>query len=303
MPLTLSSCFNAVREELGNPANLIQVLEKFPAIRVGLDVPRPCIDAYSVVPWHTLGKAAPLDWPSLEPGELSGWRAEAGHYYGSFHLKRPNYFPIGRCEITNDWTCDISDVYGFSASKSNLIEFADTDEMVETNSPSLIADISHEGLKKNLNHKEIRILHDPDTTDHFTRYMWDRRVFLMNTGGSHHFAAAKYIAARLPAKVALKGDLHTYSLNSSTIASLRNEFDIFVISDEPEIFNAFFEAMRSFKATWLWLKMSSPYNESRAILLPKSEKRSVRVADAFRLAGIIDLGAYLAGLAAQQHAR
>jgi len=75
---------------------------------------------------------------------------------------------------------------------------------------------------------------------------------------------------------------------------------MFVISDEAEIANAFLDAMRTFKATWLWHHMPRPYESTRAILLPKSEPRSMRVAEVLRRADALDFGAYLAQIVAGQ---
>jgi len=211
---------------------------------------------------------------------------------------RPEYAQIGQCALTPRWGCDITEIQGFSSSRSNLQDFTSTDMLVETDSREMIDEITHEKLAKNLAHQEIRIIHNPDTSDYFARYQWDGRLFLMNDGGSHHCAAAKYIAARLPASVPLKGKLRSYSLNAAAIASLCRDYDMFVISDHPEISNAFHEAMNAFKATWLWHYMPRPYDHTRAILLPKSESRSMRVAGALRQAGIVDFGAHLTRLAA-----
>jgi len=74
----------------------------------------------------------------------------------------------------------------------------------------------------------------------------------MNDGGAHHTAAAKYISARLGQRVPLDGTRYTYSLNALAVASLRRDFEIFVISDEDaHSAVAFFEAMRASRATWL----------------------------------------------------
>ncbi|MYN38109.1 hypothetical protein GTP55_01860 [Duganella sp. FT109W] len=197
--------------------------------------------------------------------------------------------------VIERWQCEIQEVHGFSASKSELTKFSSMDEMVECNSREMITDISPQGLAKNLAHNEIRIMR-PNTDDCFKYHRWDGRLFLINSGGSHHFAAAKYIALRIGAPVPLAGRLHSYALNPDAIASLRRDFDIFMISDKPAISVAFNEAMRSFEATWLWTHLPRPYHKARAILLPKNERRSQRVAQAFQEAAIVDLGAYLEGL-------
>ncbi|QBY56502.1 hypothetical protein E0W60_36135 (plasmid) [Cupriavidus oxalaticus] len=214
-------------------------------------------------------------------------------------MVRPEYTRLGRCEVDTQWTCDISELHGFSASKSDLRDFATTDQMVEKNSREMISEISLKKLDENLAHREIRIIHSPGS-DYFTRYRWDGRLWLMNSGGSHHTAAAKYIAARLGCQVPLSGKLYTYSLDPRAIASLCNDYRMFVISNDSEFQNAFSQAMRSFNATWLWHSMPRPYTDARAILLPRNESRSMHVAKALDTAGIADLGAHLTNLATRQ---
>lgn len=301
MQALLKNIFNYLREDLGYyPASLLQMFIEHPQIRVSLDEPTLCIDAQSVPSWHELGTYPLQDFPHRNRGQLLGWKAAADGHWQSFVIERPEYAQIGHCEITTDWFCDITDVHGFSASKSELRDFAHTDEMVETNSKAMIDPITTAKLADNLAHSEIRIIHNRDTSDHFARYLWDGRLWLMNTGGSHHMAAAKYIAARLGQPVALTGKLNTYSLNAVAIASLRRDFEMFVISDEARVANAFSDAMRAFRATWLWHSMLRPYEHTRTILLPKSEARSMRVAAEFRKAGVLDFGAYLTRLANRQ---
>jgi len=64
--------------------------------------------------------------------------------------------------------------------------------------------------------------------------------------------------------------------------------------------SGFHDAMRSFKATYLWHDMRWPYYQTKAILLPRDQARSMRVARALREVGIFDLGAYLADLCQRQ---
>ena len=296
MKTLFKTIIDNIREDLGQPVRLKKLLDQHPEIRVALDTPQHlCIHANSIVQWQELGTTPASLWPRRERGRLMGWKFNGGHYE-SFELRRPEYEQIGQCEITTDWTCDITDVDGFSSSKSELRDFESTDKMVETNSRNMINEITHEMLAKNLAHNEIRIINSPNTSDHFARHLWDGRLFLMNSGGSHHFAAAKYIATRLPQSVTLRGKLYTYSLNAFAIASLRRDFEIFVISDETDVSLGFYEAMQAFRATWLWHHLPRPYENTKAVLLPKSEGRSMRVAALLREAGVTNLGAFLADL-------
>ncbi|TBU77457.1 hypothetical protein DNK10_06685 [Pseudomonas daroniae] len=193
------------------------------------------------------------------------------------------------------WTCDIQDVDGFAASKSDLRRFRNMDEMVERNSKELITEITPDRLAEHLSWDEIRIISRKDH-DFFATWAWDGRVFLMNSGGSHHFAAAKYIATRIDAQVPLTGRYRVYGLNEMALASLRRDFDIFVLSSKAEHQNAFHNAMRRFQASYFVQELPRPYYEQHAVFLPKAEKRSAKVSEILHCAGFLDLGLYLKNL-------
>lgn len=284
------------KESLGYPASLHELLRVHPKIAVRFPEQDPCIALEAVVRWQLLGSQGAEAWPHREQGSLLGWAAYGSSYH-SFFMVREEYARLVRKEVVKDWCCDISDVHGFSGSKSNLLKFHHTDEMVEADSRGLIEEISRENLDRNLAHSGIRIIHKPDGTDYFVRHNWDGRVYLANGDGSHHLAAAKYIAAKLGMRYMLQSDLHQYSINDEAVTSLRNDFEMFVISDTPAVANGFHDAMESFRATWYWHGMPRPYEDTRAILLPRSDKRSMRVAAVLRKAGVLDFGAYLSRMA------
>ncbi|NHQ86798.1 hypothetical protein HA050_11780 [Iodobacter sp. HSC-16F04] len=283
--------FDSIREYFGQPAKLLRLFEQRQDIHVALKPTSTLIDVESVVAWHELGSIL-----RLNKGDIQGWSSSKGH----FSTHRPEYAQISSCEIIEQWACDIQEVYGFALSKSDLSKFSSTDAMVEENAPEMIDEITTEKLTQNLAHKEIRIIHSPKTSDCFTVHRWDKRIFLLNSGGSHHLAAAKLIARRLNIKVPLKSKIRVHKLNPLAIASLRNDFDIFIISNKPDVCNTIRDAMKSFKATWLSHELPIPYNNAQAILLPKDEQRSITVSNTLRQAGIVDLGRYLADLCDRQ---
>ena len=291
--------YDSIREGLGSPASLYRLLETRPDLRTALTVPPQVIAAESVVKWHEWGTAPNTHGEHCNRGELMGWRHSPGSY-SSCCVRRDEFANFGSCEITEEWECDIQDITGLSSSKSELTDFASLDAMIEANSREMIDAITEEKLRENLAHDEIRILHRDDPSDFFVRHLWDGRVFLINNGGSHHFAAARYIASRLGIPVPLCGKLHTYSINQIAVARLERDFDMFVISDTGEGGLGFHGAMESFRATYLWQFLPRPYGDQRAILLPKLERRSAKVAAVLREAGYFDLGAYLRGLVMRQ---
>ena len=242
----LKTLFNGVLEDVGYPVGLSRLLKIEPGIRFNLARPASSIAASSVIRWQDFGKHPPLNWPRRPCGEMLGWQWSGGRY-SSFVVQRPEFEALAQRHDVPLWRCDISRVDGFSGSKSRLEDFTSTDDMVETNSIRMIDRIDDEKLEENLAHHEIRILHDPSSSDHFRYCAWDQRVFLMNSGGSHHFAAAKYLAVRLRRRVPIEGKLVSYSLNSIAIEALCRDFDIFVLNDNAEHLNAFHDAMCSLR--------------------------------------------------------
>lgn len=299
MWMPLRSACDAIREDLGQPVRLRRLLDEDRSLRAGWREPAAVVAASSVVDWHDWGDAPALHWPRRKRGTLSGWRYQAGHY-SSIQVHRPEFEHFGRCAVTDLWQCDIQTVVGLAASKSELRNFVSLDDMVEANSRKMIDEISDAALQRNLAHDEIRILHRESNSDHFARHLWDGRVFLINSGGSHHFAAARYIAARLGRSVPLRGALRTYSLDPEAVLGLRRDFELFAVSDDAVASNGFHDAMRAFKASYLWQHLPRPHDTARAVLLPRSEARSAKIAQVLREAGMFDLGAFLGRLVEKQ---
>ena len=291
----------AICEDFGRPIRLERLMNENPNMRVQFTDPKLVIDANKIVKWQDWGGQPLYDWSHRKRGTMLGWRQSAGSY-GSFEMHRPEFESFVRCDVLDQWSCDIQDVTGLSASKSILENFYSLDSMVETNSRKMIDEITQDKLDKNLAHSEIRILHQVNSSDHFARYRWDGRTLLMNSGGSHHFAAARYIASRINRRVPLHGRLHTYSICPLALGGLLHDFDMYAISDAAAISIGFNDAMRMFRATYLWQHLPRPCAHARAIFLPKNERRSMRVSRALREAGMFDLGAHLIDLTDRQAA-
>jgi hypothetical protein len=292
-----------VRDEFGvYPAALDRAILRYPTLAMTTSDLRVAqsIDARTVVRWDKLpNHCDPGGDFHSRPGILRGRRVSGGVYDG-FELFRPEYEQIGTCEEIEHWEGELQQLQGFSASKAPLHEFSSTDDMIMACRPHLIADLSESAVRGNLAHNENRILHDPGTVDHFAYFRWDGRLFLMNEGGSHHLAAAKYISGRIGMKVPLKGRLRIFGLNSAAVESLLRDFEMFVVADQADVACALHAAMHSVRATWLWHRMPPPFCEAKVMLLPRSERRSMRVASVLRRAGAADFGHYLRELANQR---
>lgn len=245
----------------------------------------------SVVAWHR--------WEDHEfrffdcpYGKTAGWVYEYNRYqHRQLTLEEFNLF-VDK-EVIKYWQCEIQEVEGLAASKSILENFSSLDEMVETNSKELIYPISHEQLQKNLKWFETRIFHE-NPSDYFVTHAWDKRIFLVNDGGSHHFAAARYLAKRLNEKIYLESKLYRYTINCAAAYSLMYKFEMFVVSNDPIFTNGFREIMREFKVDYFMRYLPTPYREDHCVLLlPRVNQRSMRVAKILQSNNVIDFGSLL----------
>lgn len=138
--------------------------------------------------------------------------------------------PIFKKHSHKKCSVDISELDGFSNSKSPLNELQSIDEFVEKYCPSYVQTISSEQLEKMLSHEEIRIIHSPEiTSDDFLIYGWNNKLFLSNSGGSHHLAAAQYISKRLKKPVKLNANLTFYTINQEQLNIFNEQYVAFIL--------------------------------------------------------------------------
>lgn len=209
-----------------------------------------------------------------------------------------------------DFECDMQDVDGLGASKSDLSACASLDEFAERNAQHLIVEVSEESLRKTLAHKEIRIIHG--SGDFFLKHSWDERLFLCNAGGSHHFAAARFIAARLGKRVRLRGRLCSRALLADAVGDLVRNFGVFALPwsfvhelvlprDEGAEFDPEHErALAGMRASYYMTRLRLPgQTDAAAIWLPNDNPQSVAIAAELDAAGGANIGSYLAATITQ----
>ncbi|MCG5495556.1 DUF6685 family protein [Ectothiorhodospira variabilis] len=273
-----------LRRALTDQPNLVNscpaLLGRHEESGVGLD---------SVMQWHRWNPQD-LSWPARQ-------RLDVGYRHAPRHI--PELRALCKETEIPEWSCDIQEVEGIAASKSKLEGASDLDAWVESRASHLIEDISEEGLAAVLSHDQIRILNSPRHSDYFQKHTWDGRVFWVNDGGSHHFAAARYIASRIGQPVRLTALLKTYSIDPDVVSSLREQYEVFAIEEDEERRLAVQSALESVGAAYCWGQLPPPCAEQAfVVLLPKNDRRARRAAQVMRETGTFDLGAHLSELSA-----
>lgn len=118
----------------------------------------------------------------------------------------------------------------------------------------------------------------PGRGDYFLFHGWDGRICLINSGGSHHFVTARYLAGVARQPIELKGMLKGYLLNPVAVTALTEEYELFAITRDPLLWDELFESMRALQATWFAGDLPRPHNEGKVLLLPRADRRSMTVA-------------------------
>ncbi|MFR9719074.1 DUF6685 family protein [Aeromonas diversa] len=290
----LTTAVRYIQHLLGHPARLHAMLAKDPALGYAIEL-LPSVSAGSITRWH---EWRPAGWDA-KPGELRGWGRINGEYQGHTIL---NDALANLCEQAqfDEWTCDIRQVQVLSASKSPLDDFSDLDDFAKARCQGYLDDPSPENIANNLAHGEVRIMH-PGSSDYFLYHGWDGRICLINSGGSHHFATARYLAGVSQQSIELKGRLKGYLLNRAAVLALTDKYELFAITKDPLIWHELFESLRALQATWYAGDLPRPHSEGRALLLPRDDHNSMTVARVLRQAGVPDLGEYFQQQAHRQY--
>ncbi|MEQ6307060.1 DUF6685 family protein [Delftia acidovorans] len=291
----MENIYLKLRRLFFSPPSLVPLtvmLKKHTDLFPKINEPINSIAASSVPCWHEFGCNGSFN--QKNQGIVKGWRVNCNGEWMSFTDRIDNFSLISQEEVIKDWTCDISDLHGFSASKSALGEFQSMDAMATVNSPEMTFPVTQKKLESNLQHKEIRILHCKNTTDHFCIYAWDGRLWLINSGGSHHLAAAKYQASLLGIKVPMTGLLRVLRLQHDPIVDLCQKYEIFYVSGPENHSNwySIYSSLEQHQAAYFSHSMPRPFGGC-AIYFPRNDASSRNAAAEFRQLGAFDIGVYL----------
>lgn len=295
---------SALRTSLGHPARVeewaagIHKMSKQP-----MYLTSSTIRTTDVVRWDRLGECEHAqELGTTDRGVLRGWGLGPTGSYESIEQKSAPLKNLIVETTTKDWVCDIQDVQGLSASKSDLGRYDTMESFATENCTGLLDEPSAKAINENMAWYEVRIT-DPAGPDHFCRYDWDGRAFLVNSGGSHHFAAARQMAQEIGQAVPLTGRLKTYGFNQPAVASLRQHFEMFAVPSDPVLENEFWDGMKAAGASYFPLPLPSEFYSApmKAILLPRSDPQSMKVAKILRTAGFWNVGQSLSELAMGAH--
>lgn len=139
--------------------------------------------------------------------------------------------------------CDIKEIHGIAASKSDGIPYNTIKEFSERGCSRFLSD----GFDENINWQEIR-LNDMQ----FQYKEWaNKNYYWINSGGSHHFAAAWKNAhdEERGRNFTLSGQLSKMTVNKLSLFSLSHKWDMYIM-DRTTTYCEFLDAMDDFKCSF-----------------------------------------------------
>ncbi|HAU1037974.1 TPA: hypothetical protein F8V06_14295 [Legionella pneumophila] len=204
MGTVLNFIVDSIQEEFSHPARFIRKIKSHPQLQMLLKTPPKTANSDQIIHWNR--------WDSFYFDKKYIMNQRKG--YDSTLQYIPELEFIVAVNKTENWWCDIRDIDCLGASKSDLSLFKTLDDFATTVNHNLITEISEQNLNNNLQWEGGRIFNNPS----FYCYAWDnKRIHLCNSGGSHHFSAARYLALKLNKKIPVCGRLYKVHLDSQSV--------------------------------------------------------------------------------------
>lgn len=236
----------------------------------------------------------------FQPLPIAYWKyskEEHRHNKKSIHIEALDN--LISCEVIENGSFDINEIQGISASKSDGHFFNSIEEFATTRCQEFIGSGHPEDFHKNMKWREIR-LHSMTFRD----ISWScQSPFWMNSGGSHHFAAAHYIASEKNINYELIGKIKKFSVNKYAAEKLVSDWDMFLI-DSPSLYTGFIEALCSFKCDFCACDLPRELFKSeldgdnsqkitKIVFLKKGELKSESISQVLKNSGFTSFNTYI----------
>lgn len=197
-------------------------------------------------------------------------------------LVKLNFFP--------SYNIDIREIHGIAASKAMEKPFLDLDEMALNCCAGMIRPLTSTQLQKNLMWRGIRLF-PPNHGDELVSFGWeDKRIYVCNSDGSHHLAAARYIAGQLNLQCPIAAPLSDYSFDLQEVECLTANYDIFSVRKED--FSDLVGILQDLRVNFYSVKMPQELCCQMVLLLAKDCCRSRKATYLLRRNKMFDLGEY-----------
>lgn len=182
-----------------------------------------------------------LDKSSIAMNEVFDWH----HISRTLAPFAPGFEAlVRRREVVPLESVDLKQVEGLFASKEDLSRFSSIDAFAQSAAPLLLqpraGQTPREHLSELMNHSQVRMtspFKQAGLGDSLHLHLWDRRVFISNAGGSHHYAAAACLARQHNLAVPLDAPLYVHEIDAKAATQVLRQYEVFSVAKadlEPE---------------------------------------------------------------------
>jgi hypothetical protein len=198
-------------------------------------------------------------------------------------------------QAVDEFDFDCREIEGILQSKSEQRFFESVPAFGACYAEEIGAPINQTGLNTMLEHKESRLRLKRGGSFPVAIDLWDGRLFLCNSGGSHHFAGASYIAAELDIAVPLRSRLRLTYVRPQAVNWLREQFHILAVPESLASGLAYYS--RQLMGSCFRFQVPAHVQAgSKILLLPRTAEASRDVTDLLVTRGARDLSVWFADL-------
>ena len=233
------------------------------------------------------------DWPPCFGGDIAHW--EPGPR--GMLCRRATLAPASRLITTvyhDAFSCSIREITSLESGKGGLTTSATLDAYALSECCGLI-NSDPAWIEKLLGWHELRFNAAPGAGETLESFSWhDRGYHLLNQGGAHHFAAARYLAGFYAPRFCINAPLARYSINHEAAQDILNAYDMFCEPEDQAMLEAFTHRMAAAGVPHATCPAPPPWDgEYRLLLLSRESRKAAGAASVLRQHGWFDVSALL----------
>jgi hypothetical protein len=199
-------------------------------------------------------------------------------------------------------TIDIRNISCLSASKGPLKLFRTLDDFAVAECRREIGPATPSQLETCLRYYGVRLA-SPFRADgeHIVAVAWSGgTIYWPNHDGSHHFAAARYIARLLDQPVPITASLTSWSISHDAVSTLFDKYFTWVLPDHDDTWS-FIRSVHRYGLSIGVAGMPLPYCDDLLILLPRHQPGVSQVAAIIAASGATPFRLFTENWLEQQH--
>ncbi len=229
---------------------------------------------------------------------LNGCQADCWAYFGEEYTSTTHrWFKIFDRLVLKEETFNrkvfLHEIERLQSSKSDLRSVSNLDIFAERYCPHWIMFPTRFNFIKLLSHSGIAIINSSTPYEAFVTFSWRKGIGLINSDGSHHLAAARYIGKKLNETYPLMGRMIEYKLSSRAIREIEKDLSIFLVPKNGNFLLTMADFFKEKKINFAYLKTPEVTYIPGNFLILENSLANMNYIDAFKSRGYEEVGDFL----------